>query len=119
MVSGLKGKTYHDRLREVGLTTLEDRRVRGDMIQVWKTLHQKDDVKTETWFSLANQEVAGPRTRTTDDPLNIKPINFDQAFRKNFWSVRSVAKWNSLPKNLKSANSLTTFKSNYDSLYSS
>ena len=119
MVSGLKGKTYLDRLKEVGLTTLQDRRVRGDLIQVWKTLHQKDDVQPKTWFTLANQQVLGPRTRVTDDPLNLKPINHDQAFRKNFWSVHSVEKWNNLPPNLKSANLLTTFKTNYDALYSS
>ena len=119
MVSGLKGKNYLDRLKEVGLTTLQDRRVRGDMIQVWKTLHQKDDVRPETWFTLANQQVLGPRTRVTDDPLNLKLINHDQAFRKNFWSVRSVETWNNLPKNLKSADLLSTFKTNYDVLYSS
>ena len=39
MVSGLRGKTYTDRLKEVGLTSLEERRKRGDMIQVWKTRH--------------------------------------------------------------------------------
>ena len=33
MVAGLKGKTYEDKLKEVGLTSLENRRNRGDMIQ--------------------------------------------------------------------------------------
>ena len=33
MVSGLRGKEYEDRLKEVGLTTLEARRQRGDMIR--------------------------------------------------------------------------------------
>ena len=43
MLSGLQGKNYTDRLKEVGLTSLEERRKRGDMIQVWKTLDGKDD----------------------------------------------------------------------------
>jgi len=39
MTSGLSGSTYEEKLREVGLTSLENRRKRGDMIQVWKILH--------------------------------------------------------------------------------
>mgnify|MGYP003328877521 CR=1 FL=1 len=41
MVSGLVSKSYHDRLKEVGLTTLEARRERGHMIQVWKILEME------------------------------------------------------------------------------
>ena len=54
MVSGLKGKTYEDRLKEVGLTTLKVRRERGDMIQVWKILHEKEDVKPNHCFTFAS-----------------------------------------------------------------
>ena len=32
MVAGLRGRNYEQKLREVGLTTLEERRVSGDMI---------------------------------------------------------------------------------------
>ena len=39
MTSGLSGSTYEEKLREVGLTSLEERRKKGDMIQVWKILH--------------------------------------------------------------------------------
>ena len=42
MTSGLLGTTYEDKMREVGLTTPENSRKRGDMIQVWKILHGQD-----------------------------------------------------------------------------
>jgi hypothetical protein len=35
MVSGLKGTTYEERLKELDMTTLEDRRVSGDLIEVY------------------------------------------------------------------------------------
>ena len=108
MCSGLKGKTYTERLKEVGLTTLEERRIRGDMIQVWKTLHKKDDVNPEMWFTPVNP--AGAVTRVTSDKLNlVKPTNLNLDIRRKFWSVRSVEKWNSLPKELKSSSSVITF----------
>ena len=44
MVAGLKGKTYQDKLKEVGLTTLEERRDRGDMIQTFRIIQGLDNV---------------------------------------------------------------------------
>ena len=35
MVIGLKAKTYAERLSELGMLSLADRRIRGDAIQVW------------------------------------------------------------------------------------
>ena len=115
MVSGLKGKTYKERLKEVGLTTLSERRVRGDQIQVWKTLHQKDNVNPETWFSYANQRPAGIPTRHTSHPWNLEKQPFKSDIRKYFWSVRCVDTWNSLPTNLKSAETLDSFNRAFQS----
>jgi ribonuclease P/MRP protein subunit RPP40 len=36
MVSGLKGRTYEEKIEELGLTTLEERRHQADMAQVYK-----------------------------------------------------------------------------------
>ena len=117
MVSGLKGKTHHEKLKEVGLTTLEDRRTRGDMIQVWKTLHQKDDVNPETWFTPAHGQRLGIATRHTRDMWNLKRSVPNEQFRREFWSIRSVDKWNELPTDLKSAETLNAFKNGYDKLH--
>jgi hypothetical protein len=38
-----------------GLMSLESRRKRGDVIQVWKILHGKEDVDAVTWFTMASQ----------------------------------------------------------------
>ena len=39
MISSLKGVPYDERLRILNLTTLDVRRVRGDLIQVFKIVH--------------------------------------------------------------------------------
>ena len=39
MVSGLSGKTYAEKLAELNIQSLEERRIRGDMIQTWKIIH--------------------------------------------------------------------------------
>ena len=62
--------TYQEKLDRLGLTTLEERRVRSDMIQVWKILHSHDDVDEKTWFTRA-ANAAGRTTRSTQNEYNL------------------------------------------------
>ena len=114
MVSGLVARTYEDRLREVGLTTLVERRERGDMIEVWKILHGKMDVSPGIWFTMAAEESVRV-TRLSSHPLNIAVPTARLDIRRNFFSLRCVEKWNSLPDNVKSAPSVNAFKNRFDS----
>ena len=116
MVSGLKSKTYHEPLKEVGLTTLEDRRKRGDMIEVWKVVHNKEDVETSTWLTMTGDRGV-QRTRQTNDQFHIQLPQFKSDLRKNFWSIRVVENWNALPAELRAAESINSFKNQYDEHY--
>ena len=116
MVSGLQGREYGDRLEEVGLSTLEDRRVRGDMIQVWKILHGKEDVDAGTWFQMAAAG-ATHATRQAGHPLNIVKPRARLELRNNFFSVRICDKWNGLPNSIREAKSINSFKNAYDEHY--
>ena len=50
LVVGLKRLEYADRLHELGLTTLEKRRLRGDLIETFKIVTGRDKVKMEDFF---------------------------------------------------------------------
>ena len=54
MVVGLKSSTYEGKLKEINLTSSEERRLRGDMIQVWKYMHDKNCGK-DGLFRMANE----------------------------------------------------------------
>ena len=54
MISGLRGATYEEKLAELGLPTLEERRLQTDMCQVYKILHGKDRV--EPLFEMAAEK---------------------------------------------------------------
>ena len=45
-------RSYKDKLRVLGMTTLQRRRERGDMIQMWRILTGKDRVDPANWFIL-------------------------------------------------------------------
>jgi hypothetical protein len=49
-VSGLRGRTYSERLNELGLPSLEDRRKEADMMQVFKILNDECSDYGEKWF---------------------------------------------------------------------
>ena len=44
MISNKRGNTYEERLENVGLTTLTERRARGDMIEVFRTMRGFNEV---------------------------------------------------------------------------
>ena len=56
--------TYEERLAELKLTKLEDRRIRGDMIETYKIITGKEDVKTDKFFSMA--KIRSARNNTND-----------------------------------------------------
>ena len=99
-VSGLKGTSYLDRLNEIGMLSLEARRVRGDMIEMWKILHQIDDVDPQSWFTMANSR-HDQGTRFSMSSFSVAKPVARLEIRKNFFSVRCVDRWNSLPEKVK------------------
>ena len=115
MTSGLKGKTYEERLLEVGLPSLQDRRRRGDAIQAWKILNKHDNVEENVWFErFADGQHRDTRLSTCD--VNLKPKTFSLDIRKHVFSARSVNTWNNIPVNIRKETSLKSFKQNYDAM---
>jgi ribonuclease P/MRP protein subunit RPP40 len=47
LVVGTKGMSYEERLKFLDMTTLETRRIRGDLIEVFEILKGIEDVKEE------------------------------------------------------------------------
>ena len=111
MVSGLEGHDYEDRLKELGLDTLEERRLQIDMTQVYKVLNGKDKVSSDTWFaSVAARERA---TRAAADPPNLRVPAPRLEVRKHFFTQRVPAEWKKIPAALKNAATVTAFKNGY------
>ena len=109
MISGLKGSTYEEKLREVGILSLEDRRTKYDLVQTFKIIRGFDDVRSDTWFELVGVDPARV-TRHTIDPLNIKRQIPRCEIRRNFFSQRVTEKWNLIPSEVKLSKSVLIFK---------
>ena len=108
MVHGLKHRNSEERRKALGLMTLEQRRERGDLIEVYKILkgHTRID-PTEFW------EVREARNGAR---LVKSMAASGRRQRRNFFSYRVIQKWNLLPMDLRKAPSLDSFKTKLDAL---
>jgi hypothetical protein len=103
-----KGHSYENRLKMLKLPTLRYRRLRGDMIEVYKIVNNLYDVTVDSILSVNT----GGRTRGNDFKLTKERCNLD--IRKYFFSCRVVNVWNSLPNSVVLAESITSFKIRLD-----
>jgi hypothetical protein len=107
LVVGAKGKGYEDRLQMLGLKTLETRRLRGDLIEVFKILRGIDNVDERLFFSRAISH-----TRGHDLKLYKQGCRLD--CRKFCFSHRVVEVWNRLPDSAVACTSVNSFKHRID-----
>ena len=115
MISGLKGKTYEEKLKELNLPTLEKRRYRADLIQLFKILNDIDSVEARTWFQIVNENRPNTRAINSDHGVISFQIPVKRTdLSRNVFSVRAAKFWNDLPVNVKKAVTLSTFKKRLD-----
>ena len=114
LVPSLKKLDYKKRLEAMGLTELELRRERGDLIQLYKLFHDIDNV---IWPATTNLTVnMEPVVSRRHGVQLTKELVKHSAPRYNFFSNRVVNKWNNLPSDVAYAPTLNSFKAQIDDL---
>ncbi|KAK4827422.1 hypothetical protein QYF61_017860 [Mycteria americana] len=93
MIQGLEPLSYEDRLRELGLFSLEKRRLQGDLPAAF-----------QGHFSKACCD------RTRSNGFKLRQSRFRLDLRKKFFTMRVVKHWNRLPREMVDAPSLETLK---------
>jgi hypothetical protein len=96
--------SYGDRLRNLGLPTLQYRRIRADLVVTYKIIKNVDKVDCTNIFPIGKTNTRGH-----------KPKIFKKHCRTNrrtySFSQRVVDHWNSLPDKVVEASSVDSFKS--------
>jgi hypothetical protein len=112
LITGIKHKPYEERLTILGLTKLEDRRVRNDLIQQYKIVHGVEKIEfvvPQVYAqTLSEYNLRGNSLRLT------KQLVKNCIEREKFFANCIVNAWNALPSSVVNSNSTDAFKKRLD-----
>ena len=98
---------YSERLEILKLTTLTERRCRGDLIEVFKAKNGFSDIKGVFNYGRSGSNLLS----------SVNSYSMSAKFRKikrNFISERVISYWNKLPSDVKNSDSVDGFKINLE-----
>ena len=101
MLLGLDGLSYKERLDRLGLFSLERRRLRNDLIEVYKMMRGTDQLDSQYLFP----KVGESKIRE----FKVRGERYRSVQRGNYFTQRVVSVWNKLPEVVVEAGTILSF----------
>jgi len=114
LVNNISHLPYNSRLSYLGLTTLETRRLRGDLIEMFKIMRGYYDIPSEPLFTPRTQRLRRQTVQLKGHCYTLaKPFSRLDLHKHSLFS-RQIHTWNGLPSHIIQSTSLNEFKNLID-----
>ena len=107
MMREVEEEEYEQRMKTTKLMSLEMRRLKSDLIEVYTIMHNLEGLKREDFFPLRSAGRRGHQYTITKQYSHLNS-------RKYFFSQRVVNQWNRLPSTTVCAETVNRFKNQID-----
>ena len=116
LIRSLRGLSYTERLQKLKLPTLKYRRLRDDMIELYKMVTGKYNEDSCIKFNFVSRE-DGEVNQARGNKFKIFQEHVHYNLRKYYFSNRVIQIWNSLHDSVVESNSINSFKNNLDKFW--
>jgi ribonuclease P/MRP protein subunit RPP40 len=110
MITGLRNLPYRERYRRCKLMTLEERRRRYDLLEMFKIMKGMYKIDEKQLFERNKNNTRGHH-------LKIKKNHCRLNVRKNFFTQRVINDWNKLPEKAVNTETINNFKNEIDPMF--
>lgn len=107
LISEFVGLSYEERLKKLNITTMETRRIRADLIQVFKIVKGLDKVEQKSFFTINMNSLRGSNVK-------FYKTRFRTDIGKYLFKNRVVTEWNKLTDDIISSTCVNSFKQKLD-----
>jgi hypothetical protein len=120
MVDECRGLDYGGRLKRMNLTTLETRRLRADLIEVYRIMHGLEGLNEEDFFIRTKTGAGlggGTKMNLRGNSWKVYKKRFSSNYGRNSFGNRVVSWWNKIPDSvIEGEGGLNAFKGRLDKL---
>ena len=110
LLASIKEMSYPERLKKLKLPSLEHRRKRGDMIELYKYMNGIYACNSPTFNKNNYNPTRGHSLKLEKEQNRLK-------IRSNYFSVRTINTWNGLPEKVVNAENVNDFKTKLDKFW--
>ena len=108
MIPEIRNHSYHQRIHHLYLISLVQRRLQGQLIQVFKYLNEFTTASARGLFDYDLND----RTRNNGEKLIVKHFNISVA--QHFYLIKITSTWDELPSEVVSSRTVNSFKNSLD-----
>ena len=108
MISEIRNNSYHQRIQELDLISFVQRRLRGQLIEVFKYLNRFTTASVRGLFDYDLND----RTRNNGTKFIVK--HFNTSVAQHFYPIKIFTTWNALPNELVTSRTVNSLKNSLD-----